>query len=537
MYISNDSCTSTTKRRHDLESADVECITLELHSDPKHILFFTYRPPDQSPTMFFDCMRNLLATAEKVAAILTLLGDMNAKHPSWQTSGPHNMAGEKLFNLLLDFGMTQCVEDPTRFSPDGDSHSVIDVYATNHPDLVTAINVSDPNQLFYLRVSDPISDHCMVTTHLREPCTQRKHKRNESSSSDGSFPSKIVPDFRNVDWHGLRALQGTDNVNCAVAVWESLFVEILQRHIPNRYIRHRPKNKVWMTSKLHRLSKQNFDSSKKLEQVDHLKIGPHTVNTEIFALPSFVQRNQLNNLHRKHEEIASATDGSPRWWTLAKQLAKISTPHLAIPDLRADEDVTTTDFEKATLLAKYFASQCTSTAPPEHLKGAPFPLPEKQPIFDFLPIPELTVLRTLQHLPISKAMAHLLITNRVLRECAPFICPSITHLFNLSIATGVFSDAWKRATVTPIFKNRGTAGDPSNYRPVSVNSGPSLPKARHKPERRGGGKTGMIDVNGKNNKVEQKNNKKIKTMGDVTLKGYDMTNTVTKGTGVRVHKQ
>ena len=71
----------------------------------------------------------------------------------------------------------------------------------------------------------------------------------------------------------------------------------------------------------------------------------------------------------------------------------------------------------------------------------------------------------------------------------------------------------------------------------AVNSGPSLPKARHKPERRGGGKTGMIDVNGKNNKVEQKNNKKIKTMGDVTLKGYDMTNTVTKGTGVRVHKQ
>ena len=32
----------------------------------------------------------------------------------------------------------------------------------------------------------------------------------------------------------------------------------------------------------------------------------------------------------------------------------------------------------------------------------------------------------------------------------------------------------------------------------------------------------MIDVNGKNNKVEQKNKKKIKTMGDVTLKGYDM---------------
>ena len=68
---------------------------------------------------------------------------------------------------------------------------------------------------------------------------------------------------------------------------------------------------------------------------------------------------------------------------------------------------------------------------------------------------------------------------------------------------------------------------------------PALPSPRQDTNQRDGveGKTGMIDVNGKNNKVEQKNNKKTKTMGDVTLKGYDMTNTVTKGTGVRVHKQ
>ena len=206
-----------------------------------------------------------------------------------------------------------------------------------------------------------------------------------------------------------------------------MFVEILQRHIPNRYIRRRPKNKVWMTSKLHRLSKTKFLLFKeaRASRSPH-KIGPHTVNIEVFALPSFVQRNKL--IFTINMKRALATDGSHWWWTLAKQLAKISTPHLAIPDLRADENVATTDFEKGTLLAKYFASQCTSTAPPEHLKGAPFPLPEQQPIFNFLFIPELTVLRTLQHLPISKATAHPLFTNRVLRECAPIICLSNTHL-------------------------------------------------------------------------------------------------------------
>ena len=59
----------------------------------------------------------------------------------------------------------------------------------------------------------------------------------------------------------------------------------------------------------------------------------------------------------------------------------------------------------------------------------------------------------------QKTVMH--VRQDVLRECAPIICPSIMHLFNLSITTGVFPDAWKRATVTPIFKNRGTAGDPS----------------------------------------------------------------------------
>ena len=70
-----------------------------------------------------------------------------------------------------------------------------------------------------------------------------------------------------------------------------------------------------------------------------------------------------------------------------------------------------------------------------------------------------------------------------------------------------------------------------------VNSGPSLPKARHKPERRGGGKTGMIECKRQEQQGGTEEQQEDKTMGDVTLKGYDMTNTVTKGTGVRVHKQ
>ena len=55
----------------------------------------------------------------------------------------------------------------------------------------------------------------------------------------------------------------------------------------------------------------------------------------------------------------------------------------------------------------------------------------------------------------------------MLRSTADFIAPSLTSLFNLSIASGQFPTEWKCARITPIFKT----GDPalaSNYRPISI---------------------------------------------------------------------
>ena len=46
-----------THRRLDLESPDIECITLELSiAAPKHVIFFCYPPPNQSPDIFFNTL-------------------------------------------------------------------------------------------------------------------------------------------------------------------------------------------------------------------------------------------------------------------------------------------------------------------------------------------------------------------------------------------------------------------------------------------------------------------------------------------------
>ena len=48
------------------------------------------------------------------------------------------------------------------------------------------------------------------------------------------------------------------------------------------------------------------------------------------------------------------------------------------------------------------------------------------------------------------------------------ICSSLTVLFNMSLSKGQIPDDWKKARVTPIFKNKGSDTDPNNYRPISV---------------------------------------------------------------------
>ena len=60
------------------------------------------------------------------------------------------------------------------------------------------------------------------------------------------------------------------------------------------------------------------------------------------------------------------------------------------------------------------------------------------------------------------------IPSKLLIECLDYILPSLTDLFNSSLASGIFPQCFKSALVTPILKKRCfDHNDLNNYRPVS----------------------------------------------------------------------
>ena len=77
------------------------------------------------------------------------------------------------------------------------------------------------------------------------------------------------------------------------------------------------------------------------------------------------------------------------------------------------------------------------------------------------------VLDSLRHLPTRKAVGLDGLSGYFLKLSAPSIASSLTTVFNLSLSSGSFPDLWKKAKVSPLFKE-GSLFDRSNYLPISV---------------------------------------------------------------------
>ena len=87
--------------------------------------------------------------------------------------------------------------------------------------------------------------------------------------------------------------------------------------------------------------------------------------------------------------------------------------------------------------------------------------------FHFQPVNSNQVASVLGKFKTSMGFGTDCIANHFLMIGLPVISDSLCDLFNLSLATGVFSDSWKIDRVVPVFKS-GQTDDRSNCRPIAV---------------------------------------------------------------------
>ena len=88
--------------------------------------------------------------------------------------------------------------------------------------------------------------------------------------------------------------------------------------------------------------------------------------------------------------------------------------------------------------------------------------------FFFRPIKVEEITKIITNLDPKKATGLFSIPNKILMILKDEISMILTEIFNLSLTSGKFIDKLKMTRVIPLYKNKGSEQDKSNYRPIAL---------------------------------------------------------------------
>ena len=252
-----------------------------------------------------------------------------------------------------------------------------------------------------------------------------------------------------IDWDSVFS---SKDVDACWANWHSIFLNIMDNCITHSVLKPR-KNLPWLTKEIiQAMRKRNY-----FFRVAH-KLGSDAILSKYKA-----ERNKVVSLLRASKTAyfqKLGSSNSKEFWKAVKLVNKQST---SIPALKDGSSLITTDTGKAQLLNDFFHSRFNRSFDP---LSNPDPLDPSNCPSDLL-CTENQITDLLLSLKTAKSTGPDSISATMLRSTAASIAPSLTKLFNLSIASGCFPTTWKCARVTPIFKSADPAL-PSNYRPISI---------------------------------------------------------------------
>ena len=165
------------------------------------------------------------------------------------------------------------------------------------------------------------------------------------------------------------------------------------------------------------------------------------------------------------EKLNSYTLGPKDWWKILKQIIKPSESS-NIPPLCNQGELFSDNKDKAEVFNDFFSSQNTINETNASLPEDNFENRYNETI-DSIHLSPSEVETCLKSLKTGKAAGPDTLNNRILKALSSRLSSPVCDLFNYSLSTGQFPEAWKQADITPIYK-KDDSSDPSNYHPISL---------------------------------------------------------------------
>ena len=447
----HDSVLASVKRRHDLESENVESMWIEYRfsvTGPATLIGFVYRNP-ASPLSWYDDFVLMMDNVQKCNTDFILLGDFNIDllkriPDSWES-------------IMSLFGLHQIISQPTRTTPT--SSTLLDHIYTNNVQMVSGVAVDDVC----------ISDHCPITCTLLSKIPKSKHKGHkviQFRSFKHFDQNAFLYDLHRTDF---TCVYNCNDANDALNSLYDTFIPIVDKHAPIRRkrVKH-PTLPGWLSSEIMNAMRVRDNLKKEGKFIEYKQ-----------------QRNKVTQLVRNAKKayfqkmIENNNGDTAIIWRAMNALTNKS--RKSSPDLP-------TSFT-ADMFNNYFLSVASSVVNNSSPPSDKFQITpalaqfcrERLKPTDSCTIPEMAVHevgKCIMQLKNKKSMGSDNLNAFLLKTALPYIVEPLTYIYNLCINQGVFPRILKQAKVIPLPKTKDM-NDLSNFRPISLLSILSKPLERH----------------------------------------------------------
>ena len=392
-----------------------------------------YRPPSADAAY----LNSITDIFEKVVDDnhIVILGDFNINYKLQDSNDNHPI---RLIESY--FQLTQLILEPARVTPT--SATTIDLILTNSPEKHMQSGV------FTCGLSDHFITYTIITAKRVRSTAKTIQIRSYSGFSLESFLNDIANS--QILCHGGIH---TACPNVAWKLWRDEFDGICKKHAPIRTIRVRDRKNPWFTSDILKKNYERDYIQKKAIDLDCEQLW------DIYRNLRNEVTDMINNAKKKYydDSITKAKSQRQMWASLKHLLPSRKNNHYIPHNLSADK-FNEYFVKVGQSLAEKFEDHLTPEWKGPHHK-CQFHCDRVTENFTYYKLKELSERSSLDILDMD---------SKLLFLAAHLITPSLTFLFNLSLDTGIVPPDWKLARVSPIFKDKGSKHEISNYRPISV---------------------------------------------------------------------
>ena len=407
------------------------------------LLVNAYRPPAGNPDVACEIIKSQLTqVADLHKYEIVLVGDLNL-----DCSAPSNESYKKVNNLCSEFGLKNYIDKPTRSTLN--TSSVLDIILTNIKNVnsygVLNYNISDHNPVFIIKRR--------IHNNKNKIWVEGRSYKNYDRDL---FMHKIA----NLDWSILALLNDPNEA------WHMIYKAIVYEAdimCPIRKFKVNTLKPDWYTldllqqarerDRLARLAKRH----KTQESWGKFTTARNKFNSDIKAAKNdytldMLERNSQNQT---------------KFWKSIKSILPVR--NVATVDKVIDPITNNVceGVEAANVINNFF-----NTIGPKLSESLPVIQKPNSDLnvackFDQLPpITEPAVIKLIESINTSKSSCLDKLPSKLLKDALLAIPSQITHLFNMSLITGIFPDAWKEGKISPILK-KGNITEVNNLRPIT----------------------------------------------------------------------